>query len=302
MKIKTFYIRIINLFFRIIRKVNKTFIKFSTNSRPSSYPYISGDSFREIAQHVFDSISNFEEKNVKENDIVFVGVEKIKEFFEIKHINIKNKYKLITHNGDINIDEEFIKYIDNKIIVWFAQNVEVEHDKLVPIPIGLENKKYYNNGIPVIFNKIRKKLVRIDKKNKILFGFNVSTNPKERSVARGILKNSDITEEINIKLEPPLYLNLLSKYKFVASPPGNGIDCHRTWEAIYLKTIPIVKRSVMTEYFKSLGLPIILIDNWNEILKMNDVYLENKYKEFKPLFDNKFLLFNNWMDKIKSYE
>jgi hypothetical protein len=39
------------------------------------------------------------------------------------------------------------------------------------------------------------------------------------------------------------YLINLKKHKFVVSPPGNGIDCHRNWEAIYLGCIPIVLNS-----------------------------------------------------------
>lgn len=35
----------------------------------------------------------------------------------------------------------------------------------------------------------------------------------------------------------------LGNSRFVVSPPGNGIDCHRTWEALALGAIPIVQNS-----------------------------------------------------------
>ena len=41
----------------------------------------------------------------------------------------------------------------------------------------------------------------------------------------------------------------LSSYKFALSPEGNGIDCHRTWECLYLGVIPIVKKSVALSFF-----------------------------------------------------
>ena len=31
-----------------------------------------------------------------------------------------------------------------------------------------------------------------------------------------------------------------AKYQYVLSPPGHGLDCHRTWEAMLLGAIPIV--------------------------------------------------------------
>ena len=43
---------------------------------------------------------------------------------------------------------------------------------------------------------------------------------------------------------------------------NHGVDCHRTWEALYLKTIPIVDRSLVTEYFSQF-FPMVLVDNWN---------------------------------------
>jgi hypothetical protein len=43
---------------------------------------------------------------VKENDIVFVGDSRIKNFLKKISPDIKNKYVLITHNGDESVDEE----------------------------------------------------------------------------------------------------------------------------------------------------------------------------------------------------
>ena len=37
--------------------------------------------------------------------------------------------------------------------------------------------------------------------------------------------------------------NLFQNFTFIYSPEGTGIDCHRTWEALYLNTIPIMKRN-----------------------------------------------------------
>jgi hypothetical protein len=35
----------------------------------------------------------------------------------------------------------------------------------------------------------------------------------------------------------------MAQWRFCVSPPGNGIDCHRTWEALYLGVIPVVAPS-----------------------------------------------------------
>jgi len=86
---------------------------------------------------------------------------------------------------------------------------------------------------------------------------------------------------------------------FVASPPGNGLDCHRTWEALYVKTIPIVLRSVAMEYFAQHGLPIYIIDNWSDLNTLSESDLRDIYMTKVKLFQSPALWFDFWKNKIK---
>jgi len=61
------------------------------------------------------------------------------------------------------------------------------------------------------------------------------------------------------------YLRELSSYKWVCAPRGNGIDCHRLWETMYANSIPLVDHAVNTRDFKNMGLPIIIVKEWNNI-------------------------------------
>lgn len=53
------------------------------------------------------------------------------------------------------------------------------------------------------------------------------------------------------------------QHSFEASPQGNGIDCHRTWEALLFKTIPIVKTSSIDSVFEDL--PVAIVEDWSEV-------------------------------------
>lgn len=65
---------------------------------------------------------------------------------------------------------------------------------------------------------------------------------------------------------PQDYFYSLPKYKFVASPEGNGIDCHRHFEAILAGAIPIVEdRPEMRQKYE--GLPILWTRDYSEITK-----------------------------------
>ncbi len=197
-----------------------------------------------------------------------------------------------------------LKLIDDRIIHWFAQNVLVSHPKLTPIPIGLENKRLVYAGIPWVFKRFAKKLNVEQKANKILVSFSVATNPEERTVALNSLVAAPITNGVAEKISgwpnQYEYAKLLSKYKFVASPPGNGDDCIRTWEAMYLCVIPIVKRSVSMEHFKDIGLPLWILDNWQELDSQNPNSLSGLYDSMMAKPDNRALYMDYWMDKIRS--
>jgi hypothetical protein len=59
----------------------------------------------------------------------------------------------------------------------------------------------------------------------------------------------------------------------VLSPPGNGNDCHRTWEALYLGAIPIIQKGTLARSISS-RLPILVLDDLREALEMSPKDLE----------------------------
>ena len=71
------------------------------------------------------------------------------------------------------------------------------------------------------------------------------------------------------------YFKQIPNYKFVFSPEGNGIDCHRHYEALIAGCIPIVERSKGIED-KYGDCPILYTDDYSE---MTQTYLEGKYEE-----------------------
>jgi len=73
------------------------------------------------------------------------------------------------------------------------------------------------------------------------------------------------------------YFQDLPSYKFVISPEGNGIDCHRHYEALMAGCIPIVERNPLIEA-KYAGCPILYTDDYSEI---TPEYLERVYREMK---------------------
>ncbi len=280
--------------YKIKKKVKQWLTDHSSDPRPSSFPYISGDTFRKEAHHIHDSRTTFDAAAVKEGDIVFIQSDLLNTFFQSLHKQIQAPYILVSHNSDQNIDASFFLFIDDKIIHWFAQSLVATHEKVTPIPIGLENAHYHNHGVTSKFENIRKNMPQ--KTTRILSSFSVRTNPRKRAHTLKILQKLVLADSPATFIPPKYYLDHLAKYKFVASPPGNSTDCHRTWEAMYLRVVPIVIKSPMTEYFKSLNFPMHLINDWQELEHLTESDLDSIYRSLESDFENPYLWMPAWLE------
>ncbi len=288
----------------IFKKVflNLTLSRFNNLYRPDSYPYLSGDSLRKYADHVYDETSKLNTRKVRTNDIIFLKTDYLEEYFLSTHKNIKNPYILITHNSDISIKEKELRYLDKKIIHWFAMGLETKmNERVSSIPIGLENKRYLRNGITKNFNNVlnSKNFNATKKQKKILCSFNEKTNYEVRNP---IIKISNENNEIDVKnFNSSLdYLTELSKYKYILCPEGNSIATHRMWESLIFNCTPVVVDNFFHQNFFDLGIPLIILDDWSDLKDVTFEEIEelnkvNSGKNFKE-----FIYFKFWEKRITS--
>jgi hypothetical protein len=287
------------MFRQVVEKLKLYFFwitleRFPNLFRPSSKPYLSGDSLRKISNHVFDESKTFNPREVSQNDIVFLSGNLIDIYFKHYHTKIDVKYILITHNSDRNITDNEYEYIDEKIIHWFAQNLEIDNkEKVSLIPIGLENLRRLKFGRKKWFKNFSIKT------NNILFSFNIYTNYLKRQKTFEVLDNN-----LNFQIfsNSQDYFESLNKSKFVISPEGNGSDTHRIWEALILNTFPIMIETRFTKNLKNLGVPGIYLNSWEELLnydeiKLDEIYKKESKKSYSYLSELKY-----WEEKIKSYK
>ena len=285
------------IYFKLKRRViNYLLHKYTFIYRPSSRPYISGDTFRKISDHIYDESKKMNPLKVKKNDIVFISNTLVDSFFIEIHPFINNEYILISHNSDRNITQEEIKYMDNKILHWFAQNMEGKNNKTSVIPIGLENLRYQLNGVLSDFQSTE----NIEKSKITLLSFNVVTNNKERKKVLESLKNNRFIEKNSLGNHRE-YFEELKKYKFNLCPEGNGLDTHRIWESLLALAIPVMIRNTFTENLASLNFPIMLLDEWEDFNSFSIEDLNKYYKKetaSKSFFD--IVSYEYWLNKIKS--
>lgn len=187
---------------------------------------------------------------------------------------LQNPFVLISHNEDTNVTEQFLPIANHPLLIhWFAQNLMMHHTKLSWIPIGIANEMW-PHGNPDLFFQTCANLSSFPKQYDVFFNFSLHTNPSARTLCYKIL------EAKGLLFTPPLplssYLSILASHKYVICPPGNGVDCHRIWETLMVGSIPILLRSVFTEYIAE-EIPCILLDSWE------DFRMEQLHEEYPQL-------------------
>ena len=272
-----------------------------TYKRITSDPYISGDSFRAIANHLFDeTTTELNPAIVRTGDIIFVKTDYLNEFFSTIHPHIKARYIIITHNSDYAAPRSFTRFLDDdKIIAWFGQNPSNKyHPKFIGIPIGLANQCWDHGNIEN-FKKAAggTGVPRYNKRFLLGINFRPATNYDIRRPVFEMFINKPFCTDIRHHNHLN-YLQLTAETKFILCPEGNGLDCHRTWEALYMGAIPILTHSNMDPVLE--GLPILIIDDWNQLTQE---FLEQKYEEiFQQSFHWKKMYFTYWKSLIESYK
>jgi hypothetical protein len=195
----------------------------------------------------------------------------LREFMQILPL-LQNDFTLLSHNEDTNIDDSYLALADHpKLLFWHAQNVMFNHPKLGGLPIGIANSMWPHGNQEILSHVVGKKL---EKTNSVFFNFSIWTNRAERTACAEALHY--LPWQPMQEFQP--YLETLATYKYAISPPGNGIDCHRIWECIYLGVIPVVLRSTFTERLNRI-FPCVLLDKWSDfnVDAVLQMYIEPQY-------------------------
>ena len=193
-----------------------------------------------------------------------------------------NKFILVTHNSDANITEtnEIINVLNcEKVLKWYGQNICFEHPKLFFLPIGIANSMWRHGNLRLFQNDDFMNDLN-NKTKKIYFNFNINTNITTRLPCYNALVSK--LEWLN-NIEPTENLKRLKNYEFCVCPQGNGVDTHRLWECLYLKVVPIVIKSNCTDTLIRNGIPLLVLNSWDELDK-----IELNYNAYN--FDNKKLV------------
>lgn len=258
--------------------------------------------------------------NGKDGDCIYIKFAFFHQFIHhvLPHINYK--FILVTGDGDETMPDDMIdmgtfnNIINNQnLIHWYSVNSnERYHKKFTLIPIGVNFHSLtfgefcgWNDSAMTPFEQERMlDDIKLNSSNfyertpKCYSNFHFVTYPEFGNPRQDAINK--IPKDL-VYYEPSLTnrFNTWSKnaeYAFTLSPMGHGMDCHRTWEALMLGTIVIVKKSQLDSLYE--GLPVLIVDDWSDI---TEELLHKTIEEFKNKeFNYEKITLKYWVDKIRN--
>lgn len=279
-------------------------------SRPTSFPFISGDTFRALAGLIVETHPNpvaaprtvnrirlgghpagrqvlFASASVFEPEIAAQvpgapAVAEIAAYLRfIARLPTLAGWRIIVHNGDRIPDDEALCALAAASDGVLCVNAPDGLPGVVPIPIGLENLWWRGNGLLGDFTgpgglAAEDPLPPAERDVEVVASFRVGTNPAVRTPLAALVARSR-HRPLTFARGPAEFHRLLRRALFVLSPRGNGPDCHRTWEAVYLGAVPVVEPGTLPLSLTR-ELPI-LVSGWAEFLDHDERTLRATYAE-----------------------
>ena len=225
----------------------------------SENQFISHDAFRDACDLVYKPKDTSICKQMFNGVKIFVDLDDIDSFEQYILPNINHKFTIVSKSNKANY-ARYSKMLESELLIkWFSTNVTYIHSKLIPTPLGCkwQYKTTAYNGEPK--DEIVKVLLETNahnadnnfnthKDNLLFVKFDANatksarytnhTNHRQDCITK--LKKNGIAIQNTDNFAKGQYERFkkymleLKAHKFTASPPGHGIDCHRTWEALMM--------------------------------------------------------------------
>lgn len=92
----------------------------------------------------------------------------------------------------------------------------------------------------------------------------------------------------------------MARHRFVLSPLGMGMDCHRTWEALALGSIPIVRRSpLVSSLFRDVS-SIVVVDDWTDVNRTSVAAWTSAFRHMRRRDVQWYARLDTWLDRLRA--
>jgi hypothetical protein len=283
--------------------------------------FIQGDKFRDLATFTYsprlnlrprddyDDLQNtLDVSQLKDGDIIYTHMMYVKYLLDLMQYFSK-RFILVTHSCDCSVEDYGIRQpsgrgdtkevfeftLTDNVIHWYSKNVNTINSRIESIPIGLENDRWLKKvpKLDIMRNQMHQ---HRGVRNLAYMNHSIKTNMEKRLPLYEMFEHEKwvTSKRGGNGIQFDHYIHQIYNHKFVFSPEGNGMDTIRTWEALYMGTIPIEKKNLNNRFYEDL--PICFVNDWSEV---NPDFLNAEYERIKSgTWNMNKLNFLYWKNKI----
>ena len=170
---------------------------------------------------------------------------------------------IFTNLEDTPIDEYIFDSIPDNVLCIAAINAVAHGGKVVPAPYGVQRKMTPNDDHIERLKSAMKTNVNASEAKLLYVNHNDNSHP-ERLGIKDLFRDKYWANVDEKRVDYYHFLLNLANHKFIVCPRGNAIDCHRNWEVLYMRRVPVMKRD---EYLEELykDYPVLFVDNYSDI-------------------------------------
>ena len=173
------------------------------------------------------------------------------------------KFIIFTNLEDTPIDDFILNKIPENVACISAVNAITHNDKVIPAPYGVQRKMTPDD------DRIEQLMGWIEFDNKdnpdnlLYVSHNESSNARRLGI-KNLFYDKDWAEVNEQRVSYNTFLSNLSNSKFMICPIGNAIDCHRNWEVLYMRRVPVMTRD---PYLQKLfeNYPVLFVDKYSDV-------------------------------------
>ena len=204
------------------------------------------------------------------------------------------KFIIFTNLEDTPIDDYIYESIPKNVVRIVAANAITFGNKVIPAPYGVQRRMNPNDDrIEILKHYMEKGFPRTFRL--LYVGINENSHEERKGLNNLFIANPWATVETG-RVDFETYLDHMRRCKFVLCPRGNAIDCHRNWETIYMRRVPVMKRTpYLEELYKDYQ--VLFVDDYSEVTEQlllynNQMFLDAQTQDLSQLDLNNF--FEKW--------
>jgi hypothetical protein len=178
---------------------------------------------------------------------------------------------VIHRDNDRSFSHDHYKHKRESVKHVYTINCNINVSDVTAIPYGLASI----NGDSTTLCEIQKE--EIEQVDKVFCRMNVNNSTKERNKAVNELISNDLVTMATEQIACDDFYRKIKSHKYTMSLQGEGKDAMRTWESIFLGSIPIVSECVEMRHFDDMPLvyyPGSINREWLDSISMNEKSLK----------------------------